>query len=87
MPATQAYWDGMRWTDHVAPMQQYVRPMPTTAPDGLIAAGWVLTFLMPLIGLVIGIVVLAKGSEGHGIGQIIVSGVIITLLLAANGYA
>jgi DNA-directed RNA polymerase subunit RPC12/RpoP len=49
-----------------------------TAPEkdslgNLIAAGYITAILMPLVGFIIGIILLAKNRVGSGIGCIIVS--------------
>ena len=70
-PPQLRYWDGTRWTEHVAPMQQpsYAQAYPqayaapgrqTTTPDGVRLAGWwqrVGAYLIDglLIGLVTGV--------------------------------
>jgi len=43
------------------------------ASTGLITAGYVLGFLMPLIGFIIGIVMLVRGTTNHGVGAMVVS--------------
>ena len=75
MAQTQRYWDGFQWTDHIAPAAV---PVPASAPasqvsDGLLAAGYITAILIPIIGFVVGIVVMAKGRSGHGIAMIIIS--------------
>lgn len=39
--------------------------------DGLLIAGYLCAFIIPLIGLILGIIVTSKGSTGHGIAIII----------------
>lgn len=65
MANTQRYWDGGRWTEHVAP---FVRPpVPPVAPakdNGyLIAAGVVTALLFPIVGFIIGIVLAARNEK------------------------
>jgi uncharacterized OB-fold protein len=43
------------------------------ASQGLVVAGYALGFLMPLIGFIIGIVLLSKGTANHGVGARVVS--------------
>ena len=63
MAGTQRYWDGQRWTDHAAP----AAPQPTK-PDtnGLWTAGIITGILFPIVGFIIGIVLLAK-SDNRGV--------------------
>ena len=42
--------------------------------SGLVTAGWLTAFLMPFVGLILGIVLLVKGRRiGHAIGILVVS--------------
>ena len=68
---TQRYWDGGRWTDHRAPLE--IAGRPAAASDGLVVAGYVTALLLPLVGFIIGIVLLAKDRTGHGLGAILLS--------------
>lgn len=98
MADTKRYWDGTRWTDHIAPVTPVAPPprdpsfdlgwsqrQATSEPDhsGLIAAGYVTAILIPVIGFVIGIVLLAKSKTGNGIGVMIVSLVAFMFWLSA----
>ena len=64
----QRYWDGSVWTEHIAPSSQ-----PATVPVKQASAGdWIggalLALLLPLIGLIAGIVYVAKGDERRQVG-------------------
>ncbi|SDC21749.1 Protein of unknown function [Nocardioides lianchengensis] len=74
MVDTQRYWDGKRWTDHIAPATNQP-PVATTEADrsGLIAAGIVTSILIPIIGGIIGIVLIAKDRVGPGLGCIVIA--------------
>lgn len=61
MPGTQGYWDGAKWSERVAPLPPPNTPAATNG--GLEVSGWVFAVLFPVIGFVIGIVLLAKGSS------------------------
>lgn len=39
----------------------------------LVTWGWVGAFLLPFVGIILGVVNIVKGKVGHGIGQIVVS--------------
>jgi len=41
--------------------------------QGLVIAAWILTFLIPPIGLILGIILAAKSRTGHGVGTMVVS--------------
>jgi hypothetical protein len=43
--------------------------------EGLILAGYLCGFLLPIVGFIIGIILLARNSVGSGIGCIIVSAI------------
>jgi len=69
MPNTQAYWDGQQWTENYAPLP----PRPVEPPHtNLVIAGWLLAFFVPVVGFVIGCVLLGKRA-GHGVGVMLLS--------------
>ena len=45
-------------------------PSQPRAGTGLVVAGFVLAILFPIIGLILGIIVLSKGAKGPGWGII-----------------
>jgi predicted nucleic acid-binding Zn-ribbon protein len=49
---------------------------------GLVLAGYITAVLMPLVGFIIGIILLAKNRPGSGIGCIIVSVICVFIALA-----
>ena len=58
------YWDGQQWTEHYAP-----RPPgsdTSTSDDGLVTAGWICAILIPLVGLIIGLVLISRGDSDQG---------------------
>lgn len=63
MTDTRQYWDGDRWTDHIAPAQ-----VSGPGHTGLVTAGWILTFLFPLGGLVVGLLLINK-RPGHALSM------------------
>jgi hypothetical protein len=82
MVATQRYWDGASWTDHIAPASAPIQPHASAAAyrsqpepdhDGLIVGGWVTAAVLPIVGFIIGIVLCAKGKGGHGVGAMVLS--------------
>ena len=60
---SQRYWDGARWTDQRAPYAQ--PPSKAKSGDGLVAAGYVFSLLIPIVGLIIGGVLLGR-KDKHG---------------------
>ena len=84
MTGTLRYWNGAAFTSHVAPMRGAAGPQ--AAPDGLITIAYVLAVLMPFIGVIVGIVVAAKGSAGHGAAAILIGGFLTTAMLIGAGY-
>jgi len=59
MAGTQRYWDGAKWTDHVAPVaaQPAFRPRPD---NGAVIGACVLGVILPLVGFIWGIVLVAR---------------------------
>ncbi len=76
----QRYWDGTKWTENYADDQGQVLPVPPPPAavtgeqkgDGLVPVGYILGVLFPIIGFVIGIVLLARRNN-HGAGVMVVS--------------
>jgi hypothetical protein len=65
-PEGMRYWDGGRWTEHRTDYR--AAPAPKKAGDGLIAAGYIFSFLIPVVGVVIGLIVMGrKNSNGRWI--------------------
>ena len=86
MVDTQRYWDGANWTEHRAPGK------PATAAkseSGLVAAGWIGAILLPLAGLVIGIILVSRDEGDSGwpiiIASLLVSALGTLLIFAAWG--
>lgn len=50
--------------------------------DGLLIAGYILALLIPIVGMIIGVIVMVKGRVGHGIAMIF-----IALFIACLGFA
>jgi len=60
------------------------KPRPESeAGTGLIVCGYVFAFLIPLVGLILGIVTCAKGSAAHGVAHILISVLVWWLVFTA----
>jgi hypothetical protein len=69
MAGTQQYWDGARWTNHIAPAMPQWRPAQgpdAEATERLETWGWVGAFIFPIVGIVIGIVLLTRPGKNAG---------------------
>ena len=81
MPGTQRYWDGQNWTPHVAPV---AAPLgPAHPPQQNMTGGYVLAFLLPLVGLIYGVVKWKVGGSkvvAASVGAWIVWALLITSL-------
>jgi hypothetical protein len=63
-PATRRYWDGEEWTDWTD--QTYERDLNRnqgSRNDTLVIVGWITAVLIPIVGLILGIVVAARGDK------------------------
>ena len=60
---SQRYWDGVQWTEQRAPYAQ--PPSKAKGNDALVAAGYIFSLLIPIVGLVIGGVLLGR-KDKHG---------------------
>lgn len=95
-PTVMRHWDGREWTGHTAPTGtvEAARPTTTGAPDEippllnprsgshLVTVGVVSALLLPIVGIVIGIVLLFKERVGPGLGCILL-GVLATFVTYA----
>jgi uncharacterized protein DUF2510 len=52
----QRYWDGSQWTNHFSDSTA----SPSAVGSGLVTAGWITAFFMPLVGFVIGLVIMNR---------------------------
>lgn len=75
MSGTQRYWDGSSWSDHVAPLHTNEGKAISQSSDetGLVTAGIITALIIPVIGFIIGIVLLAKSKPGPGIACLVLS--------------
>jgi hypothetical protein len=62
-PAGMRYWDGARWTEH---RTDYL-PAPPKKPvsEGMVAAGYITAVLIPIVGVVIGVILVGRDNR-HG---------------------
>jgi hypothetical protein len=56
---------------------------PGRVPTGLLVAGWIFAFLLPVVGLVIGVIALAKGATYQAAGIIVLSLIVGAVSFAA----
>ncbi|MDX6582797.1 MAG: hypothetical protein QOI10_1981 [Solirubrobacterales bacterium] len=57
------YWDGTQWTEH---RTDYRAEAPAkTVGEGMVAAGYILAFLFPIAGAVIGVILMGRHNS-HG---------------------
>lgn len=70
-PGTQRYWDGSQWTEQRAPAG------PTVEPDkgagALVVVGYITAFLLPIIGFILGLILLVRRQTGHGLAVFVIS--------------
>ena len=70
----QRWWDGAEWTEH----RQGAAPAPVESEEGddglsgTAVAGYVLAFLIPFIGFLVGLALIARRDK-HGIGVVLLS--------------
>jgi hypothetical protein len=66
--ATQRYWDGRAWTEYVAPLG----PRVPAVVEEKIQVGGILIAVIPVIGVVVGIIMLLQHKPKTGIAMIVV---------------
>ncbi len=57
----QRYWDGHQWGRHWIDRGNADRGAPEN--DGLVTIGWITAILMPIVGLIVGIVVSSRNDR------------------------
>lgn len=72
MAGTQRYWDGARWTDHMAPLAPARIQVPPNN-DTLKVVGWLCVFLFPVAAFVIGFVIGSRSEQTHGLVMVLAS--------------
>lgn len=70
LTATQRYWDGSRWTAHRAPLAAQTKERGAGA---LVVVGYVTALLLPIIGFILGTVLLVRRQTGHGLAVVVIS--------------
>lgn len=75
MAHTQRYWNGYEWTDMAAPapVGRHAPELTEGVNDNLIVAGYIAAVVVPIVGFVIGFVVIAKGATWNGLAMLVVS--------------
>lgn len=71
MPGTQRYWDGDAWTEHVAPATP-TSSEPDSDSEGLVVGGLLTALLIPIVGFVIGCVLLTR-RPGAGVACMVLA--------------
>lgn len=74
MVGTQRYWDGAQWSDHIAPggSAPQVASDSQKVNDGLLTAGWITAVFLPIVGFIIGCVLLTRRT-GPAVGIMVLS--------------
>ena len=62
-PQGMRYWDGARWTENRT--DYLAAPPKKEVGEGMVAAGYLTSFLFPIVGVVIGIILMNRDNR-HG---------------------
>ena len=73
-PRMARYWDGSQWTDDRRPLVSNVE-----VSKWLLFFGYAGAIFLPIVGLIIGIVLLVKKATGHGVAVLAISIAIFAL--------
>lgn len=89
MAGTQRYWNGAGWSEHVAPAVHPIQPLQQQGgvSSTVIGLGYVGAIFLPIVGFVIGIVVLVKdkNEQTHGVIMMVIS--VVVTAIAFNSLA
>lgn len=78
-PTMEQYWDGSRWTDARRPRATGASAAtPARAEEdrgstALVVVGYLTAFFLPIIGFILGIVLLVRRETGHGLAVFLIS--------------
>lgn len=83
----QRYWDGSQWTDKyaVSNAQQFQAQEREDRSKALMIVGFVLAVLIPIGGIVLSVVLLAKRQVGRGLAVLVASITVIVIYAAILG--
>lgn len=62
-PEGMRYWDGRQWTEHRTDYRAEQPPKKTS--EGMVAAGYITSFMLPIVGVVIGVILMNRENR-HG---------------------
>jgi hypothetical protein len=84
-----AWWDGQRWTGQYTTVSQQKADREAVEDKGsaLMVIGFVFAVLLPIVGIVIGVVLLAKNRIGPGLGVIgasLLMGIVYAALVSGS---
>lgn len=88
-PTGLRYWDGQDWTEHTASTQSppAAQPWQWTGPqprdNTLVIVGWVTAFLFPPVALIVGLGLLGKGEQHHGVAILVLSVAVLAMVIVA----
>ena len=71
------YWDGQVWTEQRVPLAEEGEK----APGWALVVGYLGAFLLPLIGVIVGVWLFARRAIGHGIAIVAIS-----IVIGVGGY-
>ena len=82
---TQRYWDGYQWTEHAAPLSGVpAADEGPTATKGDWIGGVILALVIPIVGIIAGIVYVARGGPRAQCGWTVI---ILSVVSAGIGFA
>jgi hypothetical protein len=73
---TQRYWTGSEWTDQRAPLNEKLGRAHEQQDKGagaLVVVGYLTAFLLPIVGFILGIVLLVRRQTAHGLAVFLIS--------------
>lgn len=76
----QRWWDGDQWTEHRQGAPAPVESQEDESISGSAIVGYVLAFVMPFIGFLVGLALIAR-KDRHGVGVVLLSIIVFLLFI------
>lgn len=82
----EQYWTGEKWTNAFRSTEVEAPAMPVAAPtgkepgsDALVVVGYITALLLPVIGFILGLILLLRRQTNHGLAVLLLSVLVVII--------